>query len=77
MSYEDRVFNIELCEQYDIPCVLYMKPFLPNITAKDLPKYMVLVQKYQLLVVVEISRKILMDIASVVDYNNKKTLHSE
>ena len=52
VSYEDRVFNIELCEQYDIPCVLYIKPFLPNITAKDLPKYMALVQKYQLPVVV-------------------------
>lgn len=52
VGYEDRVCNIELCERYEIPKVLYIKPFLPNITAKDLSKYLTLVRKYQLPVVV-------------------------
>lgn len=52
VTYEKRVVNIELCEQYDIPKVLYVKPFLPNVTIKDLSTYIMLVQKYCLPVVV-------------------------
>ena len=51
-SYKDRVSNIELCELYDIPKVLYIKPFITDVTINDLSKYIALVQKYRLPVVV-------------------------
>lgn len=51
-SYEMRIFNFELCKRYDIPVVLYIKPFLKGITDRDLDKYVGIVQKYQVPIVV-------------------------
>lgn len=51
-SYEERVLNMELCERYNIPKVLYIKPFLKDVTTKDVSKYIDLIHKFKLPVVV-------------------------
>lgn len=50
--FADRMFNIEMCRMYDIPAVLYIKPFLKGITACDVDKYIDIVQKYDISAVV-------------------------
>lgn len=51
-SYEMRILNFELCKKYGVPAVLYIKPFLKGMTDRDIDKYVEIVQKYQIPVVV-------------------------
>ena len=47
-----RITNIENCIRHNIPVVLYIKPFLENITESDLEKYIKIVRKYRIPAVV-------------------------
>lgn len=47
-----RITNIENCIRHNIPVVLYIKPFLENITESDLEKYIKIVRKYRISAVV-------------------------
>ena len=52
VSLNQRIINIENCIRYDVPVVLYIKPFLENITECDLEKYIKIVKKYRIPAVV-------------------------
>ena len=52
VSIEQRILNIENCIKYKIPVVLYIKPFLENITENDLKDYIKIVKKYRIPVVI-------------------------
>ena len=49
---EERIRNIELCLENEINVVLYIKPFLENMTLNDLDYYIDLTKKYRTAVVV-------------------------
>lgn len=51
-SLEERVHNIYLCKKYGINVVIYIKPYLENITMKDTEYYIDLVKEYNVPVVV-------------------------
>ena len=52
VSANQRITNIENCIRHNIPVVLYIKPFLENITDSDLEKYIKIVRKYRIPAVV-------------------------
>lgn len=52
VSANQRITNIENCIRHNIPVVLYIKPFLENITESDLEKYIKIVRKYRIPAVV-------------------------
>lgn len=52
VSARQRILNIENCIKYHIPTVLYIKPFLENITERDLEDYIRIIEKYKIPVVV-------------------------
>lgn len=52
VPFKMRIFNLEICKKYEVPVVLYIKPFLKGITDGDLDKYVEIIQEYHIPVVV-------------------------
>lgn len=51
-TVEERIHNIEMCKEYGINVVLYIKPYLETISFGDLEHYIDLVKRYNIPVVV-------------------------
>lgn len=51
-SLKERENNIKQCKKYNIGVVLYIKPYIPTITHKDLKNYILLIEKYCIPVIV-------------------------
>lgn len=51
-SPQERLKTISVCSNLDIPAILYIKPVLKNITIKDIEKYIQIVKKHKVSVVV-------------------------
>lgn len=51
-SLEERINNIFLCKKYGINVILYIKPFLENITYQDEEYYIDIARKYNIPIVV-------------------------
>lgn len=49
---EERINNIRLCKKYGLNVILYIKPFLEEITFRDIEFYIDIVKKYNIPVVV-------------------------
>lgn len=49
---DERISNIELCKKHNVPVVLYVKPFLEDVTYKDVNRYIELVKRYDIPLVV-------------------------
>lgn len=48
----ERIKNFDLCKEYNINCVLYIKPYLDEITNRDVIQYSELACKYNIPIVV-------------------------
>lgn len=51
-SIRERISSIQICKQYGINVILYIKPFLGKLTAVDINKYIDLVRQYDIPIVV-------------------------
>lgn len=49
---EERIRNFDICQQYNINSVLYIKPYLDGVTNKDIVQYSKLVAQYNIPAVV-------------------------
>ena len=50
--FQDRVNNIKICKDNGIVVVLYIKPFLEQLTADDKEKYIELINKYHIPIII-------------------------
>ena len=66
-SIDDRINSIQVCKQHGINVILYIKPFLGELTSRDINEYIELVRKYDIPIVVGgyISREVTDTVAQI------------